>query len=227
MGFPASGMEALYRNNIDDVATFLNDRHNGNYMVYNLCATKRYDHGKFNDHVVLFPINEDGVPKFDDLELAGGHSMSQLSADDLNIAAIHNKNGKGTVGIIIVCYLLYKTQYKFADKAIEYFNKKRCDGGDSGKNALSQPSHIDGHRYYEKLCILRNSEIPYQHQNHIKLKIFIDSNAPKFNSITIKPAMTEYKLNKNNTNHIVNDDGYWIMLNYGDKEKDWLVSRDF
>ena len=56
MGFPSQAMEAVYRNNIDDVVEFLTKRHNSKYMVYNLCSEKSYDHSKFNDQVVRFPF---------------------------------------------------------------------------------------------------------------------------------------------------------------------------
>lgn len=36
MAFPASGFEAAYRNDIDDVSKMLNHYHGANYMVWNL-----------------------------------------------------------------------------------------------------------------------------------------------------------------------------------------------
>ena len=67
MGFPSQAMEAVYRNNIDDVVEFLTKRHNSKYMVYNLCSEKSYDHSKFNDQVVRFQFDYHNCPKFDDL----------------------------------------------------------------------------------------------------------------------------------------------------------------
>ena len=37
MGYPAVGMEALYRNRRKDVLKFLETRHKGSYHVFNLC----------------------------------------------------------------------------------------------------------------------------------------------------------------------------------------------
>lgn len=40
MGYPASGVEKTYRNDINEVAKFLNSRHPHSYRVYNL--SERY-----------------------------------------------------------------------------------------------------------------------------------------------------------------------------------------
>ena len=36
MSFPASGFESFYRNSISEVQRFLDEKHNGNYLVYNM-----------------------------------------------------------------------------------------------------------------------------------------------------------------------------------------------
>lgn len=50
MAFPGSGLETIYRNNIDDVANFLHQRHNSDYLVINLSG-KKYDKTKFKGNV--------------------------------------------------------------------------------------------------------------------------------------------------------------------------------
>ena len=50
MAYPASGLESVYRNQINKVSTFLKERHRSNYLVFNLSG-KKYDNSKF-DHKV-------------------------------------------------------------------------------------------------------------------------------------------------------------------------------
>ena len=52
MSFPSKGTKALYRNKIDNVAKFFEDKYsdteNIDYMIYNLCSEMEYDHRKFH-----------------------------------------------------------------------------------------------------------------------------------------------------------------------------------
>ncbi|XP_036777285.1 cyclin-G-associated kinase isoform X2 [Manis pentadactyla] len=48
MSFPAEGVESAIKNNIEDVRLFLDSKHPGRYMVYNLC-TRTYRPSKFHN----------------------------------------------------------------------------------------------------------------------------------------------------------------------------------
>src|SRR3990167_1437949 len=52
MAFPAEGVEAAYRNNIDHVATLFNKYHSGHYRIYNL-SKREYDRTKFEEGSVI------------------------------------------------------------------------------------------------------------------------------------------------------------------------------
>ena len=47
MGYPSSGTEGLFRNNLKDVQRFFSRRHPTAYKLYNLCSERAYDPAKF------------------------------------------------------------------------------------------------------------------------------------------------------------------------------------
>ena len=52
MSFPADGIEAAYKNNIDDVRNYLDSKHTNNYVVVNV-SQRSYRTDKLNDRVNL------------------------------------------------------------------------------------------------------------------------------------------------------------------------------
>jgi phosphatidylinositol-3,4,5-trisphosphate 3-phosphatase/dual-specificity protein phosphatase PTEN len=63
MGFPGDGIEGVYRNDGQEIARFLKEKHNGHYMIWNL-SEKPYGHEKFDNQVrtsVLFIFNITGT----------------------------------------------------------------------------------------------------------------------------------------------------------------------
>ncbi len=40
MGYPGEKIEGLYRNNIEEVVKFFEERHPGRYKIYDLCEGK-------------------------------------------------------------------------------------------------------------------------------------------------------------------------------------------
>eukprot|EP01084_Bolivina_argentea_P320188 555515_1 len=188
MSFPASGLKAIYGNSIDDVVDFFSKKHANHYMVYNLCHKKTYDHEKFDNFVIRYPIDNNSVPLFDDIEPFNDALHEWLTDNNENIAAIHNTNGKGSVGMIIAVYLLYNNRYKSASDAIRYFNTTRCNNPMKG---LTVPSQIRYVKYYEKLMLLQRYEklMPtlYITRKKYKIdKIFLSNSAPKFSTVVIK-----------------------------------------
>ena len=55
MAYPASGLQIVFRNNIEEVSKFLKERHRSNYMVINLSGTK-YDNNKFDNRVSFYSL---------------------------------------------------------------------------------------------------------------------------------------------------------------------------
>ena len=53
MSFPASGIESLYRNHIDDVEKYIKQRHPDHYFIFNLSGAK-YNYQAFDYRIVIY-----------------------------------------------------------------------------------------------------------------------------------------------------------------------------
>ena len=116
MAFPADGVEATYRNSIDDVAYALNKNHPDHFMVYNL-TERTYDESRLGNYVqsrflisltlrwCSFP--DHNAPPFHILYRLCEHMDNFLSSDPKNVVVVHCLAGKGRTGTVLACYMLY------------------------------------------------------------------------------------------------------------------------
>ncbi len=92
MSFPSSGKMALYRNNIRDVAKYLDTAHGpGSYKVYNLCSEKSYDGSYFHDSVARYSIDDHNVPTLEQMLEFAKDVKDFIEAKDKNVIAVHCK----------------------------------------------------------------------------------------------------------------------------------------
>jgi len=127
MGFPAVGMEGLYRNPRTDVKRFLDKKHTNHYKVYNLCIEpkRKYDAEEFDSRVSRFPFQDHQAPP---LKMMGEFCKDVddwLHEDNTNVAAVHCKAGKGRAGMMICCYLIHSNLYPTAEEAMLEYAKRR------------------------------------------------------------------------------------------------------
>jgi phosphatidylinositol-3,4,5-trisphosphate 3-phosphatase/dual-specificity protein phosphatase PTEN len=131
MSFPASGLEAMYRNSIKDVSKFLALKHSTDYKVYNLSG-RAYDYAKFNNNVDTFKL------KVEEHSWKDHHSPSlyllftlcesiqtYLRQKDSNTVVVHCLAGKGRSGTAICCFLLFSGQFNTVQEALIYYAAKR------------------------------------------------------------------------------------------------------
>ena len=113
MSFPSKGTKALYRNKIDNVAKFFEEKYsdteNIDYMIYNLCSEMEYDHRsvgiliiicmsmlhcrKFHGNVRRYRIDDHNVPTLDQVDngelsrdgASSGEKYSTVKSFEANI----------------------------------------------------------------------------------------------------------------------------------------------
>jgi len=150
MGFPSEGIEASFRNPMNEVQKFLDFKHRGHYAVYNLCSERAYDPSKF-PIVKRFPFDDHNPCPFDVLVDFCKDVKEYLDRDEKNVVAVHCKAGKGRTGLTLSAYLLYCGQCHTAEDALSFFASKRTMDG-KGVTIQSQRRYV---KYFEEYVRLR------------------------------------------------------------------------
>eukprot|EP01137_Pigoraptor_chileana_P011340 Opistho-2@62032 len=143
MSYPAEGMEAMYRNNIDHVRSYLEQKHPAHYAVFNL-TDRAYNHQKLNNKVVDVGIAAHTSPHLVQLFKVCESIDRFLSQDRKNVAIIHCVGGKGLTGIIAAAYFVYTRLFNNVDDGLKLFDSRRLKTG----RGLHQPSQMRYLNYF-------------------------------------------------------------------------------
>ncbi|KAF9239297.1 hypothetical protein BU15DRAFT_88079 [Melanogaster broomeanus] len=108
MGFPAVGVESIYRNHRADVQRFLSARHGSDFWVFNFCplTENAYPESVFQGRVSRYPFPDHHVPPFPFLSLVTMEIHAWLAGSRARVAVLHCKAGKGRSGTLACAYLL-------------------------------------------------------------------------------------------------------------------------
>ena len=161
MGFPSasSSLESMFRNSVDEVQMFLEEKHKNCYKVYNLCSERYYDAKKFQGRVSVYPFDDHNPPEFGEFNLTMVSVLKPAVSLGLilafcrdveqwllehpdHVAAVHCKAGKGRTGLMICSYLLYSGIFTTSSEVLEYYGTKRTSDC-KGVTIPSQRRYVD------------------------------------------------------------------------------------
>eukprot|EP00300_Choanocystis_sp_HF-7_P013820 c18463_g1_i1.p1 GENE.c18463_g1_i1~~c18463_g1_i1.p1 ORF type:complete len:553 (+),score=133.31 c18463_g1_i1:27-1685(+) len=145
MGFPAQGVEGMYRNPLEQVQKFFRTYHEGHYRLYNLCSEKQYNASLF-ESVAMFPFDDHHPPKLALVDAFCENVASYLAENPMNTVAIHCKAGKGRTGTMIACYLMFAKEFDNAGAALQFYGQQRT----TNHKGVTIPSQIRYVEYYDE-----------------------------------------------------------------------------
>eukprot|EP00002_Diphylleia_rotans_P032320 TRINITY_DN6778_c0_g1_i3.p1 TRINITY_DN6778_c0_g1~~TRINITY_DN6778_c0_g1_i3.p1 ORF type:complete len:616 (+),score=100.23 TRINITY_DN6778_c0_g1_i3:54-1901(+) len=183
MSFPAEGVESIYRNPIDDVASLLIDKHGEHFMIFNL-SERTYDYAKFNNQVIEFGFPDHHSPSLQLLIIICKSIHSHLLSDPRNVAVIHCMAGKGRTGTTIASYMIFSGLFNDAEEALDHFGRQRsvhCIG-------VTVPSQLRYVKYMHNIC---SGIVPNPKPFHLK-KIIMNGIPHFHTSNGCRPFMELY-----------------------------------
>ena len=158
MSFPSKGTKALYRNKIDNVAKFFEDKYsdheNIDYMIYNLCSEMEYDHRKFHGNVRRYRIDDHNVPSLEQMFQLTDDVREWLNGgnkDRERVVALHCKGGKGRTGTMICAILIDMGLFRDAAESLQYFGQRRTD--------LNVSNQFQGVETYSQVALMISLKI--------------------------------------------------------------------
>ncbi|KAH3842858.1 phosphatidylinositol 3,4,5-trisphosphate 3-phosphatase TPTE2-like [Dreissena polymorpha] len=161
MSFPSSGIMALYRNDIRDVARFFNTKHPDHYRIYNLCSEMDHKYDLFYGRVERIYIDDHNVPTVQNMIDFCKNAREFMAADKRNIIALHCKGGKGRTGTLVCVWLVDCGMFDDAKESLDYFGDRRTDLSVGSKfQGVETPSQSRFVGYYEKVKKMYNCELP-------------------------------------------------------------------
>jgi protein-tyrosine phosphatase len=174
MGLPANGMDAMFRNNEQDVANMLNKFHPSSYMIYNL-AQKKYDYSLFENRVREWGWKDHHAPGLELLFKNVNDMCEFLKQDIKNVVIVHCKAGKGRTGTSIAALLVYCGLYRTPEEALKYFSYRRANTIDP-KGGVTIPSQKRYIKYFAD--ILAGRQTP--NRNKYKINSISISGVPMY-----------------------------------------------
>lgn len=126
-GFPAVGIEHLYRNPRLEIRRFMDEYHKDHYKMFNFCCEpgRGYEPEVFYHRIERYPFKDHNTPPLATMVAFAESAKSWLDQDVANVVNMHCKAGKGRAGLMC-CVLLVRTGIvQSAKEALDLYDQKR------------------------------------------------------------------------------------------------------
>jgi hypothetical protein len=142
-------------NDINVVAAYLQKRHPGKFMIWNI-SEETYDYSKFQEQVLEYKFPGHPAPPLGLLFKICTSIESWLDADDQNVAVVHCLTGKGRTATLMACVLTWLGEFDSPMQALTYVAQRRSTAVDY----LTIPSQRRYLQYFSNLLdgVKPNSE---------------------------------------------------------------------
>lgn len=206
MGFPATGIEHLYRNPRFELVRFLETRHRDHYKVYNLCSEpgRGYKASIFDGRVERYPFTDHMVPPPSYMVRFAESAVRWLDQDPNNVVAIHCKAGKGRAGVF-TCVLLCRLGFKpTVGEVLKHYDETRV----TNHKGLTVPSQIRYVNYYDQMLRNGSTVPPERELGIVKVELLNgDGKFPRKLSLKVYTAVVHGAVLR--TDAGVSTDGVW------------------
>jgi cyclin G-associated kinase len=176
MPYPHEGLGGPMNNYIDDVREFLDSKHSGSYMVYNL-AEKTYEEEKLHNRVSHVGWPSRRAPWLDSLLSILKAVDTYLKSDPNNksVAVINCEDGKSCSATVVSAYSIYCGLFSTSEAALRLFAEKRYPSGYRGIIRASQRRYVD----YVGQLVASPPYVP--HTKKMKMSFITLTTIPMFN----------------------------------------------
>jgi hypothetical protein len=148
-GFPAAGIEHIYRNPRDEIRRLLDTYHDSHYRIYNFCCEpgRGYPPEVFHGNVRRYPFKDHNTPPLSTLVAFANDAKGWLDQDENNVCSLHCKAGKGRAGLMCCVLLVRSGTCQSALEAMDYYDRHRVENN-RGLTVTSQRKYVI---FYEML----------------------------------------------------------------------------
>ncbi|KAG4301705.1 hypothetical protein PCK1_002190 [Pneumocystis canis] len=144
MSLPAlSFPRKMYRNNFKDVLEFLEQRHSGNWVIFEFCKEgPGYTDKDFFFRVFHYPFADHQPPPFRMIPEIMNFISKHIQASENNVAVLHCKAGKGRSGMIACSYLVSEDNLTAASALSRFTETRIKKGFGDGITISSQKRYV-------------------------------------------------------------------------------------